>query len=239
VKAEASTAGVAERLAGLVSRYELDDRQRTQLEGILATLAEGAWSPTAVRDPAQAVDVHLADSLVALEVEALVAARDIADLGSGAGFPGAVLAVARPAAEVRLIESQRRKCSFMAELCARAGIANARTVCTRAEEWAEGMGANEVVLARALAAPATVVEYAAPLLRVGGALIDWRGRLERGRVDPAVGRQLGMELVEIRHVQPHVRARDHHLHIYVKNRDTPQRFPRRPGVAQHRPLSGA
>lgn len=197
-------------------------------------------SPTTVRDPVRAIDVHLADSLVALEVDALTDAERIADLGAGAGFPGLALAVALPHAEVRLVESQARKCTFMEGLLPRGGVANASVVCARVEEWAEGLRANDVVLARALAAPAVVVEYAAPLLRVGGVLIEWRGRREpeAERLGRGAARQLGMDLAEIRRVEPYEGARDHHLHIYLKSRETPRGFPRRAGMARKRPLVG-
>ncbi len=210
-----------------------------QLEAILLSVAVDERSPTTVRDPVWAADVHLADSLVALEVEALTRAGRIADLGAGAGFPGLALAVARPDAELWLVESQARKCMFMEGLIGRGGVANARVVCARAEEWKEGLGANDVVLARALAAPAVVVEYAAPLLRVGGALIDWRGRREpeAERLGLDAARQLGMDLAEVRHVEPYEGARDHHLHIYLKSRETPSGFPRRTGIARKRPLA--
>jgi 16S rRNA (guanine527-N7)-methyltransferase len=223
----------------LAERYRLSEAQHSQLEGILLAVATDERSPTTVRDPAQAVDVHLADSLVALEVEALTRARAIADLGAGAGFPGLALAVALPDVEFRLIESQARKCRFMEGLLARTGVANACVVCARVEEWQEGFGANDVVLARALAAPAVVVEYAAPLLCVGGSLVDWRGQREPGaeRLGMDAARQLGMDLAEIRRVEPYVGARDHHLHIYAKSRETPSGFPRRAGMARKRPLA--
>ncbi len=206
----------------------------------MLAVATDERSPTTVRDPGRAADVHLADSLVALKVEALADARKIADLGAGAGFPGLALAVALPDVEFWLIESQARKCRFMEGLLARAEVANARAVCARVEEWKEGLGANDVVLARALAAPAVVIEYAAPLLRLGGTLIDWRGRREpeAERVGLAAARQLGLDLAEIRRVEPYGGARDHHLHIYLKDRSTPSGFPRRAGMARKRPLSG-
>jgi 16S rRNA (guanine527-N7)-methyltransferase len=50
--------------------------------------------------------------------------------------------------------------------------------------------------------------------------------------------QLGLELAEIRHVVPFEGARERHLHVYLKVRETPARFPRRPGIARKRPLSG-
>jgi 16S rRNA (guanine527-N7)-methyltransferase len=237
---EDTLASVKDDLVGLAKRYRLNNRQCEQLGTILAVLAADRRSPTTVRDPRGAMDTHLADSLVALELDALASARRVADLGAGAGFPGLALAIALPEAEVRLVESRARKCAFVEGICARAGIANARVVCSRVEEWGEGIGANDVALARALAAPAVVVEYAAPLLRTGGMLIEWRGRREpeaerAGRV--AAGR-LGLELVEVRHVEPYEGARDRHLHLYVKQRETPSGFPRRAGIARKRPLAG-
>jgi 16S rRNA (guanine527-N7)-methyltransferase len=238
VKVEGPIAPASPRLEGLVERYGLSAAQRLQLETILLTVATDERSPTAVRDPKLAVDVHLADSLAALGVEALTGARAIADIGAGAGFPGLALAVALPDAEFRLIESQARKCRFMEGLLTRVEVANARVVYARVEEWKEGLGANDVVLARALASPAVVVEYAAPLLRDGGSLVDWRGRREPEpeRLGTQAARQLGMDLDEVRHVEPYTGARDHHLHIYRKVRKTPSGFPRRAGIARKRPL---
>jgi 16S rRNA (guanine527-N7)-methyltransferase len=229
----------AARLGELSDRYGLDEHQRGQLESILRGLAANERAPTAVRDPAVVVDVHLADSLVALELEVWGSASHIADLGAGAGFPGVALAVALAQSQVRLVEAQARKCAFVEHLCASVGITNARVVCARAEEWAEGMGINDVVLARALAPPAVVVEYAAPLMRMGGALVDWRGRrdAERERSAVTAAARMGLELVEIRRVEPYAQARDHHLHLYTKVRDTPEGFPRRPGIARKRPLA--
>ncbi len=230
----------AGRLEELGVRYGLDARQQAQLETILLALAADEHAPTTVRDPAQAVDVHLADSLVALEVDALAGARTIADLGAGAGFPGLALAVAMPGASVCLVESQARKCRYMEEVCAAAALVNARVVCARAEEWVAGLGANDAVFARALAPAPVVLEYAAPLLRVGGALVEWRGQRDSAgeRTAREAAAVLGLEQVEVRRVAPHEHAREHHLHIYLKRGETPVRFPRRAGVARKRPLGG-
>jgi 16S rRNA (guanine527-N7)-methyltransferase len=239
VKAEGLPALAAAKLDGLVERYQLGQRQRAQFEEILLALAADERAPTAVRDAVRAADIHLADSLVAMEVEAISSAGRVADLGAGAGFPGLALAVGLPGVELCLVESQARKCTFMEGLLARAGVSNAGVVCARAEEWEEGMGANDVVLARALASPAVVVEYAAPLLRLGGALVEWRGRreVEAERLGLAAAGQLGLELVEVRRVEPYDGARDHHLHIYLKELETPGGFPRRVGMARKRPLA--
>jgi 16S rRNA (guanine527-N7)-methyltransferase len=217
---------------------ELTAGQQRQMAVILAMLEADEHAPTAIRGQERAAQVHVADSLVALELDAVRKAEQIADLGSGAGFPGLALAAALPAAEISLVESQRRRCEFLERVCVGASIANAHVVWARAEEWREGVAHNDVVVARALAAQPVVLEYAAPLLRIGGTLVDWRGRRVREAED-AAGRAaacLGLRRVEIRGVTPFDGARDRHLHLFVKTGETPQRFPRRAGVARKRPL---
>ena len=102
---------------------QLSDQAREALRAILELLAEERSAPSAVRDPEQAWRVHVADSLTGLEVEALRAARRIADLGAGAGFPGLPIAVALPEGRVDLIESTGRKCEFIRLAIERAGWA--------------------------------------------------------------------------------------------------------------------
>jgi 16S rRNA (guanine527-N7)-methyltransferase len=118
---------------------------------VLRTLEADEHAPTSIRAQEQAADTHIADSLVALEIDAVRSAQRIADLGSGVGFPGLALAVALPAAQVSLVESQRRRCEFLERLCAAAEIENAQVVCSRVEEWRDGALRCDVVVARALA----------------------------------------------------------------------------------------
>jgi 16S rRNA (guanine527-N7)-methyltransferase len=230
--------GSAPELARLASRYGLGESQCWQLANLLSMLESDSRAPTAVRDRARAVSVHVADSLAGLELEAVRSAGKIADLGAGAGFPGLVLAVALPASDVRLVESQSRKCAFVRDVLERTGVANARVVCVRAEEWREGLGEHDLVVARALAAQPVVLEYGGPLLRLGGSLVDWRGRRSPAEEAAALraAEELGLERVEIRRVVPFQEARDHHLHLFVKVGETPERFPRRAGLARKRPL---
>src|ERR1017187_6970071 len=233
-----TTGGAPTRLEGLARRYCLTTRQRDKLTRLLAILERDDRAPTAVRSREQAVDVHIADSLVALELEVLRAAAQIADLGAGAGFPGLALAVALPASELRLVESQGRKCTFMSDVLSELGVENARVVCERAEEWREGVGQHDVVTARAVAAQPVVLEYAAPLLRLGGSLVDWRGK-RVPRDEEAAARaadELGLRLVEVRRVGPFESATDRALHVYLKGYEPPARFPRGAGMARKRPI---
>jgi 16S rRNA (guanine527-N7)-methyltransferase len=230
-----------ERLRALAGRYGLDVVQAARLRALLALLASDDRAPTTVRDPARAVDVHVADSLSALELDAVRSAHTACDIGAGAGFPGLPLAIALPRCQVWLIESASRKYRFLRRVIAALQLVNAEAVGGRVEEWSAGAGRHDVALARALAPAAVVVEYAAPLLRLGGVLVDWRGGrdLEDERRGAAAAAMVGLEQAEIRHVTNQIGADRHHLHLYVKVRDTPHRFPRRPGMARKRPLEGS
>lgn len=207
---------------------------------LLDALADEPDPPTTMRAPKDALDVHLADSLSGLEIPEVRRATSIADIGSGAGFPGLALAIALPAARVDLIESAARKCAVIERLATAAGAGRARAVPVRAEEWAasEGREAYDTVTARAVAPLAVLCEYAAPLLRLGGVLVAWKGRrdAEEEGAGSRAAAELGMELGRVMAVEPFPAAHSRHLHVVVKSAPTPERFPRRPGMASKRPL---
>ena len=209
------------------------------LEALLELLAEprAPISPASARN---ARDVHISDSLSGLELEQLDSATRAADLGSGAGLPGLVLAACRPQVHFDLIESIGRKCKFLAEAIERMDLANAAVVCERSEAWAAGQGreAYELLTARAVGSLATLAELASPLLRDGGVLAAWKG----ARSDPEEAElaraadRLAMEPLEVRSVRPYPGSRDRHIHLLRKNGPTPNDLPRRPGVAAKRPF---
>ena len=228
-----------EPLAALLERHSLSARAGRQLAALGELLSSDPTAATAVRDPRGIVDDHLADALVALELEQIRAAGRIADLGSGAGVPGLPLAIALSDAQVSLVESNARKCAFIARAVAVCELSNAAAVNARAESWPEGRERNDVVTARALAPLPVVAEYAAPLLRIGGALVAWRGRRDRDEEAAAAraAAELGLEPAPPLAVYPYPGADHRHLHVMTKVAPTPSRFPRRVGVARKRPLS--
>jgi 16S rRNA (guanine527-N7)-methyltransferase len=232
---------VAAGLAQLAERFGLPPQAPAQLDRLLEIVATDPVAPTAVRERVDALDTHVADALVGLELEAVRSATSIADLGSGAGFPGLVLAAALPQAQVALVESSGRKCAFLERAVARMGVENVEVVCERAEEWGAGRGAIDLVTARALAPLNVVVEYAAPLLSEGGVLVAWKGRRDDAEeADGAAAAALtGLAPREIVPVRPWTGAEHLHLHVYAKIGPTPNRFPRRAGMASKRPLRGA
>jgi 16S rRNA (guanine527-N7)-methyltransferase len=229
---------VGRRLEELAARYDLPPGAAGALGHVIALICADPTAPTALRNPATAVDAHIADALVALELAQVRDARRIADLGSGAGFPGLVLAAALPAASVALVESNRRKCDFLERAVGEMELGNAIVVAERAESWAGGIASRDLVTARAVAPLSVLVEYAAPLLVEGGALVAWKGRRDAGEEADglAAATATGLELAEVRPVRPWDGAEHLHLHLYLKVGLTPNRFPRRPGIASKRPL---
>ena len=223
----------------LVERFGLADSTIGPLSRLLNLLAADPRAPTAIRDRCRAIDDHLADSLVALELDEVLDAKTLVDIGSGAGLPGLPVAIARPELAVILLESSARKCGFIARAVAECGISNAQVVNARAEAWPEGLGRFDVATARAVAPLEVVVEYAAPLLAVGGVLVAWRGRREPGAEAAAAdgARVIGMEPGRVVPARPFEGVRDRNLHLISKVMATPAGFPRRPGAAQKRPLS--
>jgi 16S rRNA (guanine527-N7)-methyltransferase len=213
---------------------------------LLAALAAEPDPHTSVSDPEAALEVHVADSLSGLEVPELSSARRIADMGAGAGFPGLVLAIAIPRAEVDLIESAGRKTAVIDRLIQASELTNARSITTRVEDYARvpaplggGREAYDVVTARAVGPLAVLVEYAAPLLRPDGVLVAWKGARDEAeeRAGAAAAELVGMAARQVLPVRPYPASENRHLHVFRKIAPTPAEFPRRAGMARKRPLA--
>jgi 16S rRNA (guanine527-N7)-methyltransferase len=213
---------------------------------LLAALAAEPDPHTSVSDPEAALEVHVADSLSGLEVPELAGARRIADVGAGAGFPGLVLALAIPRAQVDLIESVGRKTAVIDRLVQAAELGNARSITARVEDYGRvaaalggGREAYEAVTARAVGPLAVLVEYAAPLLRVDGILVAWKGARDEAEegAGAVAAEKVGMAVKEVLPVTPYPGSRRRHLHVFRKIAPTPPEFPRRAGMARKRPLA--
>jgi 16S rRNA (guanine527-N7)-methyltransferase len=183
---------------------------------------------TAITDPEEARRVHVDDALAAVS---LLEDGPLVDVGSGGGSPGLPLAWERPDVDVVLLESSRRKCEFLERVTGE--LPNVSVVCARAEEHARGAGrdAYATAVARALAPPPVAAEWCLPLVRPGGVLVLYAGEQSPGldRVAEAIG-ATGPEEVAV------AESRRRRLLVFRKVEPTPERFPRRTGLARKRPL---
>jgi 16S rRNA (guanine527-N7)-methyltransferase len=126
---------------------------------------------TSIHDAAKAVSVHLLDSLA---VVPYVNGSRLLDAGSGAGFPGLPVALARPEFQVDLLDSNHKKCAFLRQAVAEAGARNAKVVCDRVEAYRPA-GLYDCILSRALADLAEIVALTQHLLAPGGVIAAMKG----------------------------------------------------------------
>jgi 16S rRNA (guanine527-N7)-methyltransferase len=206
---------------------------------ILELLEGERASVSSVTELERAWRVHVEDSLTGLEVEQLREAGRIADIGSGAGFPGLVLAVALPDSKVDLIESVGRKCEFIQRAIDAAGIPNATVINARSEKLAaeEGRDSYDAVTVRAVGRLSTLAELASPLLKENAVLVAWKGKRdadEEQQLERAAD-QLAMQPEQILDVGDRAGSKHRHLHVLRKLGPTPASLPRRPGMAKKRP----
>ena len=220
----------------------LDASARAAIDGHVRLLL--AWTRainlTAIREPAAIATAHVVDSLSAVALLRERAVDRILDLGSGGGFPGLPIAAAMPGTAVDLAETIGKKAGFLRTVVEATGLEERVTVhALRAEALAADRarrGSWSVVVARAVASSAELVELAFPLLRPGGVLIAWkRGDLgaELGAARRAVD-ALGGGTVEVRDVAV-AGLSGHRLVIATRGGDVPSAYPRDPAARRRRP----
>ena len=133
---------------------------------------------TAVRDRDEAMQKHLADSLSVIDVPEYIEASSVIDIGTGAGFPGALLAIADPDKEFTLLDSTLKRLRVIDEFADKLDIANVTTLHARAEEISrkpEYNGQFDLCVTRAVAGLDKLAGWCLPFVRKGGSLIAYKG----------------------------------------------------------------
>ena len=195
---------------------------------------------TAITDTSDIYVKHFLDSLTALPYIP-DQAKTLLDIGSGGGFPGLPLAIARPGLRVTLLEAHARKTAFLSAMVTDLGLPNVSVVTGRAEtegHLPQFRGAFDVTITRAVDALAVLVEYQLPFLRVGGLAIA----LKKGDMAQEVATAThALTLLDgwLRSVEPvtlDALGDDRSVILVEKAGPTPERYPRRPGMPAKRPL---
>jgi len=175
-------------LAGMPAKAERDlltdgarelrlDLPSATLDGLLRLVdeletANGQFNLTAIRDRPGMLRKHVLDSL---SLQAFLRGTRVADVGTGAGFPGLPLALVDPQRQFTLIEATGKKARFVFQTAERLGIANVTVVHTRAEQYRPAELLDTVV-ARALSSLADFVAFAGHLCAPGGRLLAMKGK---------------------------------------------------------------
>jgi 16S rRNA (guanine(527)-N(7))-methyltransferase RsmG len=228
-------AGVRPEIDALATRYELHEGAADALERFVGLVdwGETNFVPKSnqkrrarrKRRPrpqrTRVASILLTESLAGLELEPVRVARRVADIGTGAGFPGIVLAIALPQAHVTLIDKVPAKCSFLSRTTAELGLDNVDVVEGFVQQWSEGAGTCDVVTSRKVGRPEMMVERAAPLLAPGGAVALWPGPDEFGagaaEAAAEAAKVAGLRLTQVRPVLTETHRGKRvvkHLHLY-------------------------
>jgi 16S rRNA (guanine527-N7)-methyltransferase len=191
-------------------------------------------------DIAEAVDRNYLDSISPVATALFRDSRTMADIGSGAGFPGIPLAIMLPHVEITLIDALGKRAKFLQDVIDRLGL-NARAVHARAEEAgrrAELREQFDVVTSRAVAAMNILSELALPMVKVGGSMIAYKGPAWQEEVAGAENAlaKLGGSFAEA--LDAPIPGRDWQHTLVVINKLSPisDKFPRRPGMPEKKPL---
>lgn len=157
----------------------LDSEKRNTIAAFLGRMLamNAQMNLTSVTDPAAVWVRHVLDGLSLLPgLDRLQPGQRVADLGSGSGVPGVLLAIARPDLEVTLIEATQKKAAYLVAITEALKLGNVRVLAERAEALHRSCpGRFDVVVARAVARLVELIPLAAPLARRGGRLLLIKG----------------------------------------------------------------
>jgi 16S rRNA (guanine527-N7)-methyltransferase len=156
---------------------------------------------TSITDPVSAAQLHGLDCRLFAELFAQDEQTEVADVGSGAGFPGIVLALARPALKMHLIEPRRKRCSFLqlalAKLQRPDVIVHQSKLLACSQKHPHPEWQTEIIVSRASLAPARLLELSGPYLRPGGRLITTSGEgAAEQRSLQEIAKRAGFQLIE-------------------------------------------
>ena len=197
---------------------------------------------TAIKDREMFRVKHIEDSLSCIQLPEYANAKRVADLGTGAGFPGIPLAIASPEKNFVLIDSLRKRLKIIDELCEELDIKNVMTVHERAEELGNDKDHREkydVCVSRAVARLNILVEWGLPLVKPNGAMIAFKGLKAEEEAEEAKKaiKILGGRLDRIyEYSLENEEAQSRSLLIIKKENNTPKKYPRKPGKAKEAPI---
>lgn len=222
---------------------QLTDAAYERLAGYHALLL--AWNEkmdlTNVPEEEMAVR-HYADSLLPLShTEWFKDGAKLIDVGTGAGFPGLMLAIARPDLQVTLLDAQRKRCDFLQTVCDTLNLKNVTVLHARAEDGARGnlREMMDLAVARAVAPLNVLCEYLVPYVKIGGYALCWKGPAVKEEIPAGkkAAQLLGGKAEEL--IRLPIEGREHYIQPVKKMVATARRYPRKSGTPSKEPLGSA
>lgn len=223
-------------------KITLTENQYEQFQKYFELLAE--WNEkmnlTAITDESGVALKHFADSLSLLNFVDIPQNSSLADVGTGAGFPGVVLKIARPDIKLTLIDSLNKRLVFLGEVCAQLGI-EAELIHSRAENGARDEKLREsfdFAVSRAVARMNVLSEYCLPYVKVGGAFCAMKGAQANEEFKESLNaiNTLGGKLEKKYFFELPENGGERAIAVVRKVKNTPQKYPRQSGKIKAKAL---
>lgn len=223
-------------------KITLTENQYEQFQKYFELLAE--WNEkmnlTAITDENGVALKHFADSLSLLNFVDIPQNSSLADVGTGAGFPGVVLKIARPDIKLTLIDSLNKRLVFLGEVCAQLGI-EAELIHSRAEDGARDEKLREsfdFAVSRAVARMNVLSEYCLPYVKVGGAFCAMKGAQANEEFKESLNaiNTLGGKLEKKYFFELPENGGERAIAVVRKVKNTPQKYPRQSGKIKAKAL---
>ena len=196
---------------------------------------------TAITEPEEMMKKHYWDSIYPLSKDLFPENATVVDVGCGAGFPSLPLKLARPDLWVFLLDSLQKRLNFLDGVIEGLSLERIRTLHSRAEDAGKNpvlRGHFDIAVSRAVAELSKLCEYCLPLVRVGGALIAYKGAGADEELESAKNaiEVLGAKVEQVYHYTLPGEEDKRAIIVLRKVSRTPEQYPRSPKLIKDKPL---
>ena len=196
---------------------------------------------TAIREPEEVITKHFLDSLCVFATDSIKSKAKVLDVGTGGGFPGIPMKIAEPSLRIDLLDSLKKRLTFLDEVITENQWTDIQTLHGRAEDFAQNRKYREqydLVVSRAVARLTILLEYCLPYVKLGGVFLALKGPMLDEEIDEAKRALLvlGGQIEKMLEVEIPYTDLSHRILVIKKIKSTPKIYPRQAGMPRKEPI---